>query len=67
MLDHANYKAPTRRHELDHTDYTDRTDNDFIYLPCLADLEHDVRIDSLDHAGYTASTHQHELNNTDQK
>ena len=35
--DHADCTAPTRQHELDHTDHE-------IYLPCLADLliDHDL-------------------------
>ena len=35
VLDHADYTAPTRQRELDHA----RTG---IYLPCLADLDHEL-------------------------
>ena len=33
VLDHAGYTAPTRQHELNHTDHTDHTDQESIYLP----------------------------------
>ena len=33
-IDHAGYTAPTRQHELDHTD------QEFIYLSALKDLDH---------------------------
>ena len=42
VLDHAHYTAPTRQHELDHTVHTDHTDQEHIYLPCLADLDREV-------------------------
>ena len=42
-LDQAGYTAPTRQHELDHTDQVP------IYLPCLADLDHDAGTDHTDH------------------
>ena len=49
-LDRADYTAPTRQHELYHTDHTDHTDNtdhadharSGIYLPCLGDLDHEL-------------------------
>ena len=44
-LDRAGYTAPARPHELDHTDHTDDTDDtdqENIYLPCLADLGHEL-------------------------
>ena len=50
MLDHADYTARTRQHELDHTDHTyhtDHTDQEYIYLPCLADLHHEEGINDL--------------------
>ena len=53
MLDHADYPARTRQHELDptdhtyHTDHTDHTYQDYIYLPCLADLHHEEGINDL--------------------
>ena len=42
VLDHANYPAPTRTHELDPTDPTDPTDHkdQEYYLPCMADVDH---------------------------
>ena len=42
VLHHAGYTAPTRQHELDHTDHTDHTDQEYIYLPCLEDLDHEL-------------------------
>ena len=40
VLDHADYTAPTRQHELDHTDQE--------YLPCLANLsDHELGNDYL--------------------
>ena len=30
VLDHAEYTAPARQHELDHTDHTDHTDEEYI-------------------------------------
>ena len=42
VLDHAVFVAPTRKHELDHTDHTDYTDQEYIYLPSLADLGHEL-------------------------
>ena len=33
VLDHADYTAPTRQHELSHTDHTDHTDQEYVYLP----------------------------------
>ena len=43
MLDHADYTAPTKQHELliDHTDQE--------YLPCLAELDHSMGLDHTDH------------------
>ena len=40
MLDDIDYTAPTRQHELDHTDHT----RSGIDLPCMADLDHQVGI-----------------------
>ena len=42
MLDHADYTAPTRQRELDHTDHTDQES-------ALKDLDHHERIDYLSH------------------
>ena len=39
VLDDAGHTAPTRQHELEHTDHTDHTDQEYIYL---ADLDHDL-------------------------
>ena len=36
LIDHAGYTAPTRQHELyhtDHTDHTNHTDQEYICLP----------------------------------
>ena len=35
-LDHASYTAPARKHELDYTD------QEQMYLPYLADLDHEL-------------------------
>ena len=43
VLDHGDYAAPTRQHELD------RTDQVPIYLPFLEDLDHELGIDYLCH------------------
>ena len=40
VRDHADFAAPTRQHELYHT-------TSGIYLPCMADLHHEVGIDYL--------------------
>ena len=34
-VEHADYTAPTRQHELDYTDHTDHTDREYIiiYMP----------------------------------
>ena len=42
MLDHADFTARARQHELDHTDHTDQES-----MPCLEDLHHEVGIDGL--------------------
>ena len=41
MLDLADCTAPIRQHELDHTD------QEYIYLPCLEDLDDEVGIGDL--------------------
>ena len=46
MLEHADYSAPTRQHELGHA----RSETD---LPCLADLDQEVGIDHTDHTDHT--------------
>ena len=51
VLDGARGMAPTRQHELDHTDHTDQ---EYTYLPCLADLEREVGIDLTDHTDHLA-------------
>ena len=35
VLDHAGCTAPTQQHEVDHADQE-------IYLPCLADVDHEL-------------------------
>ena len=42
VLDHADYTAPTRQHELPGTSYRSG-----IYLSALKDLDHQVEIDDL--------------------
>ena len=40
LVGHADYTAPIRQHELDHTDHTDHTDQESKYA--LKYIEHDV-------------------------
>ena len=49
--------APIRQHELDHTDHTDQES----YLPCLADVDHDVVIIHTDHTDHTDHLSDHDL------
>ena len=42
VLDHAGCTPPAQQRERDHTD------QEYIYLPCLTDVEHGVGIDYLD-------------------
>ena len=44
VLDHADYTAPTRQHELDRTDHTDQ---EFTYLYALKSVDHEVGTDDL--------------------
>ena len=36
MVDYLDFTTPTRQHELDHTDHTDQ---EYIYLSALKDLD----------------------------
>ena len=50
VLERAGYAAPTRQHELDHTDITDHadhTDQEYSYLYALSDLDHEVGTNAL--------------------
>ena len=44
LVDHAGYAAPTRQHELDHTDHTDQE-----AISALKHLDHEVGTDHTDH------------------
>ena len=39
LLDHADYTASTRQHELCHTDHTDQA---YVYISALKDLDHEL-------------------------
>ena len=61
VLDHEGYAAPTRQHELNHTDHTDHTDQE---LMCELDHTDEELMCELDH---TDEELMCELDHTDQE
>ena len=53
-VDHEGYTAPTRQHELNHTDHTRSGIDD---LSALKDLDHDLSVDYLSDVCMVARTH----------
>ena len=48
---HAGYTAPIRQHELDYS-------RSGLYLPCLADVHHEVGVDHTDHLSDVCIVHR---------